>query len=69
MSDESDFGTGLATHGGWIATAVMGVWGWILRVALARHLEALGKLEERLRHLEISVGKIKGKLGIENGDE
>ena len=68
MTEESDFGSNLVQHGGWLATIVVGIWGWILKMALAKHLEGLNELNRRMNHLEISVGEIRGHLGINVND-
>lgn len=67
MNEEHDITDSLLSHGGWFATAVVGIWGWLLKMALSRHLIALDKVNARLDAIEMSIARLQGRFDQMDG--
>ncbi len=64
MTEEHDFSDQVIQHGGWFAAACVGIWGWILKFALAEHLRGLDKINRKVDDISDRLAHIEGHLGI-----
>ena len=52
----------IQANSGWVLAGLLGVWGWLLRLVLGRHLKAVDRVEGKMDDLIERVARIEGKL-------
>jgi hypothetical protein len=50
------------TQGGWIIAAATGLWGFVLRALVGRHIKLLDKIEDRLDSVDSRLANIEGRM-------
>jgi len=65
MTEDRDIADSVLTHGGWIAAALVSLWGWVMKMALGDVRASLTRIEDKLDHNAQRISHIEGQLGIE----
>ena len=62
MEGQREASDAMLSNTGWLVSAALAVWGWILKLSLGRHLDATDRLEKKVDDLLERVSRMEGHL-------